>query len=72
VSGEPAPSDPDRNVTFSLENAGMIIGVHLVDHVIVGHERYFSFREEGLMRLSDPVDGGGVELMPAESRGWIH
>lgn len=50
----------------------MIIGVHLVDHVIVGHERYFSFREEGLMRLSDPVDGGGVELMPAESRGWIH
>jgi DNA repair protein RadC len=72
VSGEPAPSDPDHNITFSLENAGMLLGVHLVDHVIVGHQKYFSFREEGLMRLPDPADDGGMEMMPVDVRGWVH
>lgn len=52
-SGEPAPSPQDRARTEMLEHAGLLLGVQLLDHVIVGHQRYFSFRSEGLMQLSD-------------------
>jgi DNA repair protein RadC len=68
VSGEPAPSGPDHIMTFSLESAGILLGVHLVDHVIVGHQRVYSFRQEGLM-MPDPLDDGGMEVMPAGERG---
>jgi DNA repair protein RadC len=70
VSGDPSPSDPDYLMTFSLESAGMLMGVHLVDHVIVGHQRFYSFRQEGLM-MPDPLERGGRE-MPADGYGWIH
>jgi DNA repair protein RadC len=32
-----------------MENACNNIGITLVDHIIVGHKRYFSFQESGLM-----------------------
>jgi DNA repair protein RadC len=45
-SGDPTPSRDDRDVTARLERAGGIMGIDLVDHIILGHGRYFSFREE--------------------------
>ncbi len=48
-SGDPSPSGQDREVTSRLKEAGKILGIPLVDHVIVGagtHE-HFSFRSTG-------------------------
>lgn len=45
-SGDPTPSQDDRQVTTRLRQAGELMGIELADHVILGHGRYFSFREE--------------------------
>ena len=47
-SGDPKPSAQDREVTRRLQEAGKILGIPVVDHVIVGSTgAYYSFREEG-------------------------
>jgi len=45
-SGDPEPSPEDREVTRRLRNAGGILGIPVLDHVIVGDGAFFSFREE--------------------------
>lgn len=47
-SGDPTPSREDREITRRLKEAGEIIGVKVLDHIIVG-ETYFSFVESGLL-----------------------
>lgn len=46
-SGDPTPSTNDRAVTDRLRQAGELLGVPLLDHVIVGDARYYSFADEG-------------------------
>jgi DNA repair protein RadC len=47
-SGDPKPSAQDREVTRRLQEAGKILGIPVVDHIIVGSTgAYYSFREEG-------------------------
>ena len=50
-SGDPAPSPEDKTTTRRLVEAGKILGVPLIDHVILanGTGRFFSFREHGLI-----------------------
>jgi len=48
-SGESAPSDADRKMTRRLREVAEIHGISLMDHVIVGRERHFSFKECGLL-----------------------
>lgn len=48
-SGDPTPSADDRAVTRQLVEAGRIIDLPVYDHVIVGHGRYVSFSEAGLL-----------------------
>lgn len=45
-SGDPEPSSEDREITQRLKDAGEIIGIKLLDHVIVGFDKYFSFAQE--------------------------
>jgi len=58
-SGEPTPSAEDIAVTDRLRIAGDILGVRVVDHVIVGHEGYFSFRDSGLLAKAAAKEGRG-------------
>ena len=51
-SGDPAPSPEDRQVTARLVQAGEILGVRVLDHVIVAERGYTSLREEGV--IGDP------------------
>ncbi|MDA0999524.1 MAG: DNA repair protein RadC [bacterium] len=44
-SGEPAPSVEDRAFTARLREAGHLLGVPLLDHVIIGRSGFFSFAE---------------------------
>jgi DNA repair protein RadC len=46
-SGDPTPSPDDHQLTRRLVDAGRLIGVEVLDHIIVGDGRYFSFREGG-------------------------
>jgi DNA repair protein RadC len=46
-SGNPAPSPQDRAVTKRLVDAGKLVGIDVLDHVIVGHKDYYSFAEHG-------------------------
>jgi len=42
-SGNPEPSREDAEITKKLRNAGAIVGISLVDHIIVGSNEYYSF-----------------------------
>ncbi len=55
-SGDPAPSAEDREVTHRLEQAGRLIGVRVLDHVVVAERGYYSFRENGEID-GDPTGG---------------
>ena len=46
-SGDPYPSSEDRHLTKSLEEAGKTLGIPLMDHIVIGDGRYYSFREHG-------------------------
>ena len=46
-SGDPTPSPDDIGLTRRLAAAGEVLGVPLLDHIIVGDDRYYSFKEVG-------------------------
>ncbi len=48
-SGNPTPSEADYTFTKRLAQAGEIIGIELLDHIIVGDEEFISMREEGVL-----------------------
>jgi DNA repair protein RadC len=49
-SGDPRPSKEDLEITKRLQEAGRTLGIPLLDHLIVGEQRYFSFADEGLLK----------------------
>lgn len=55
-SGDPSPSQPDLDITRGLVEAGKIVGIEVLDHVVVGNPeyenaplRFVSLREKGWM-----------------------
>ncbi len=47
-SGDPTPSQEDINITKRIYEAGEIIGIDVLDHIIIGDGRYSSLKEKGL------------------------
>lgn len=47
-SGDPQPSNDDLNLTRRLKEAGEIMGIPILDHLIIGDNKFISLREEGL------------------------
>ena len=47
-SGDVEPSDEDLEITKRLVNAGKILGIEVLDHIIVGERSFFSLKEKGL------------------------
>lgn len=45
-SGDTTPSTEDLNITKRLVEAGNLLGIKVLDHIIVGHSSYKSFKEE--------------------------
>ncbi len=62
-SGDPTPSPDDIALTARLVNAGAMLGIPVVDHVIIGRESHFSFVDEGLLRAGAPLGAGAAERM---------
>lgn len=46
-SGDPTPSRDDEELTRRLRAAGVLMGIDVVDHLVLGDGCYFSFREAG-------------------------
>jgi DNA repair protein RadC len=47
-SGDPTPSPEDVQVTRSLVQAGSLLNIEVLDHLIIGHHRFVSLKERGL------------------------
>ncbi len=47
-SGDPTPSPEDVQVTRSVVEAGMLLGIEVLDHIVIGHQRFISLKERGL------------------------
>ncbi|PIP31357.1 hypothetical protein COX24_04025 [bacterium (Candidatus Gribaldobacteria) CG23_combo_of_CG06-09_8_20_14_all_37_87_8] len=48
-SGDPSPSKIDLEITKRLSEAGRIMGIDVLDHLIISKTKVFSFRESGLI-----------------------
>ncbi|MCC5910060.1 MAG: DNA repair protein RadC [Clostridiaceae bacterium] len=49
-SGDPTPSSEDVSITRRLKEAGSLLGIQLLDHIIIGEKtRYVSFKEKSLI-----------------------
>lgn len=47
-SGDPTPSPEDVRVTHQLVEAGKLLDIEVLDHLVIGHQRFVSLKERGL------------------------
>ena len=50
-SGDPTPSEEDLAITRRIQEAGRLLGIELLDHVVVSRDSYTSFKERRLLRV---------------------
>jgi DNA repair protein RadC len=50
-SGDPAPSSEDRKLTRDLVWSSQLLMIQVLDHVIIGNNAYYSFADDGQIRL---------------------
>ena len=48
-SADPTPSPEDAHLTRDLVRAAKLLGIELLDHIVIGGERFVSLKERGLM-----------------------
>ncbi|GJL60313.1 MAG: hypothetical protein NPIRA03_31700 [Nitrospirales bacterium] len=54
-SGNPNPSPEDHALNKRLSEAGTVLGIRLLDHVIIGEHRHYSFADQGQLATDQPV-----------------
>ncbi|MFE9276821.1 JAB domain-containing protein [Paenibacillus glucanolyticus] len=48
-SGDPTPSSEDIEITERIRDAGLLMGIELLDHIVLGEGNFVSMKERGLM-----------------------
>ena len=48
-SGNPEPSQSDKDITKNLVNSCKVMQIKILDHIIIGDNKYFSFADDGLI-----------------------
>ncbi|MCK9172935.1 MAG: DNA repair protein RadC [Desulfuromonas thiophila] len=48
-SGDPSPSTEDIQITRRLQQAGDLLGIRMLDHIIIGRDSYISLSQQGLL-----------------------
>jgi DNA repair protein RadC len=48
-SGDPTPSQEDHALTGRLKDAGVLLGIAVLDHLVLGDGRYHSFADHGTL-----------------------
>lgn len=56
-TGDPTPSGRDAEITRKLHATGKVLGIPLLDHIIIGEGRYYSFSDEGQLPQEPRADG---------------
>lgn len=51
-SGNPSPSKQDKRVTDILQEVGQIVGIHVIDHIIIGDKRFYSFAQQEVVECA--------------------
>lgn len=68
-SGDAEPSRDDERITRRIDRAGEIVGIEVLDHVVIGQQRWVSLARRGaLMERSASDDFRGIELDTARRR----
>ena len=62
-SGDPTPSRQDFTITRDLFLAGKIMSIQVLDHLIIGRNRYYSFADQGHIRKWETEFGKGPEII---------
>ena len=62
-SGNPEPSRADKELTRDLVYAGSVVQIKVLDHLIIGNNRYYSFSGQGL------IEGYEVEFLGMKMKG---
>ncbi|MBW1929698.1 MAG: DNA repair protein RadC [Deltaproteobacteria bacterium] len=52
-SGDPSPSSEDHRITRELVWAAKLLQINVLDHIVIGNGRYFSYADQGLLRRFD-------------------
>ena len=48
-SGDPTPSRQDQQITNKIKEVSILVDIPLIDHIIIGDNRYISFKQKGLL-----------------------
>lgn len=62
-SGDPAPSTQDFTITRELLVAARLMGIKVLDHLVIGRNRYYSFADQGHIRAWEGELGKGPEII---------
>ena len=52
-SGDPYPSINDKNITNQMIHSGTIIGIPVIDHIIIGNNKYYTFKENKVVIVNE-------------------
>ena len=66
-SGDPTPSREDIELTSRLKEASELLGIRLLDHVVIGTGRHYSFADTGLTLKEDTM----IRTQIAYNKSWI-
>ncbi|MCX7012529.1 MAG: DNA repair protein RadC [Candidatus Sumerlaeota bacterium] len=65
-SGDPTPSDRDRELTHRLRESSQILGIPLLDHVVMGRNKYYSFQDDKMFDFSDAGNDDAEQIEGAD------
>ena len=69
-SGDPTPSKEDLLTTRRIREAGALIGIELLDHIIIGDNCYFSLRRKDSFLKNLQIDKG-MECIYGQECIWV-
>ena len=69
-SGDPSASSDDVRLTHDAGQAGLLLGIQVLDHVIVGHDGFVSLRAEGLYVPPEAADAARNQPQAASALAW--
>jgi DNA repair protein RadC len=55
-SGDPLPSQEDREVTERLRRVGILVGIDLLDHLVIGERSFYSFADGQVRELDESFE----------------
>ncbi|MFW0859006.1 MAG: RadC family protein [Dehalococcoidia bacterium] len=67
-SGSPEPSQSDRDITEDLVSAANLMQIKVLDHIIIGDNKYFSFADQGLISAYDTGSRFKVQRLRSPNR----